>query len=99
MIRFALLAMVSITLPDDFVSFADIADGPSADAVNANCLSCHSGEMVLNQPHLSRAEWAATVTKMRATYKAPIDAADEAAILDWLVAMQASRSEISSPKG
>ena len=95
----AAAALVSVELPNDFVPFADMPGGPSADAVNANCLSCHSGEMVLNQPHLTRIEWAATVTKMRATYKAPIDAADDAAILDWLVAMQASRNEIQRPKG
>lgn len=79
---------VSIELPGEFVPFADIAGGPSADAINGNCLSCHSPEMVLNQPKLSAAEWQGVVTKMRGTYKAPIDAADDAAIVAWLSAMQ-----------
>ena len=76
--------------------FADIKGGPSAETINANCLSCHSGEMVLNQPHLSRIEWQGEVTKMRSVYKAPVAASDDAAIVDWLVAMQAKRSDITA---
>jgi hypothetical protein len=49
-------------------------DGPHADAVNNNCLGCHSAGMVLNQPALSKAQWKAEVNKMRMVYKAPIDA-------------------------
>jgi hypothetical protein len=41
--------------------------------------------MVLNQPALPKAEWQAEVDKMRAAYKAPIDAKDVDAILDYLV--------------
>lgn len=104
MMRLALMAVllgaaapVSIELPGEFVPFADIQGGPSADAINANCLSCHSAEMVLNQPHLSRIEWQGEVTKMRNVYKAPVAPADDAAIVDWLVAMQAGRRDITAP--
>ena len=82
---------VSIELPGEFVPFADIAGGPSAEAVNSNCLSCHSAEMVLDQPKLSAIEWQGVVTKMRTAYRAPIDATDDAAIVAWLTAMQAKR--------
>jgi hypothetical protein len=44
--------------------------------------------MVLNQPALPKAEWQAEVDKMRATYKAPIDAKDVDAILDYLVSIK-----------
>ncbi|MBC7507121.1 MAG: cytochrome c [Sandarakinorhabdus sp.] len=90
---FALTAAtpVSVELPGDFVPFADVLGGPSADAVNGNCLSCHSGEMVLNQPKLSAAEWQGEVTKMRTSYKAPVNAGEDAAIVAWLTAMQARR--------
>ena len=84
-------APVSVELPGEFVPFADIAGGPSAAAINGNCLACHSAEMVLNQPKLSAAEWQGVVVKMRTTYKAPIDATEDAAIVAWLGAMQASR--------
>jgi hypothetical protein len=59
--------------------------GPDADAVNNNCLACHSAEMVLNQPALPRATWDAEVHKMINTYKAPVDAKDVGAIVDYLV--------------
>jgi hypothetical protein len=31
--------------------------GPNADAINYNCITCHSAGMVLNQPVMSRASW------------------------------------------
>ena len=49
-------------------------EGPGADVVNNNCLTCHSAGMVLTQPRLPRAAWQAEVEKMRNTYKGPIDA-------------------------
>src|SRR5262252_908176 len=67
------LRSVSIDLPPGDRTFPD---GPGADAMNNNCLACHSAGMVLNQPALPKAEWEAEVEKMRATYKAPIDAKD-----------------------
>jgi hypothetical protein len=58
--------------------------GASADAINNNCLACHSTEMVLNQPALPKATWEAEVRKMIAVYRAPIDEADVPAIVDYL---------------
>ena len=81
-------AKVSIDLPFDATPYPDLGPGaPSADAINNNCLSCHSAEMVMTQPALRRAEWAAEVAKMRNVYKAPVVEADDAAITDWLTAM------------
>jgi hypothetical protein len=81
-------APVSIELPFSTALYPDLGGGaPPADAVNNNCLSCHSAEMVLTQPRLTRAEWAGEVTKMRNVFKAPIDPADDAAIIAWLTAM------------
>jgi hypothetical protein len=37
--------------------------GPGADAINNNCLACHSVDHVLNQPSLSREAWQEVVTK------------------------------------
>jgi cytochrome c5 len=59
-------------------------EGPGADVVNNNCLTCHSAGMVLAQPRLPRAVWLAEVEKMRNTYKGPIDAEDVPAIVDYL---------------
>jgi mono/diheme cytochrome c family protein len=58
--------------------------GVGADAVNNNCLACHSSDMVLNQPALPRAAWEAEVRKMITAYRAPVDESDVPAIVDYL---------------
>jgi hypothetical protein len=58
--------------------------GEGADVVNNNCLACHSAGMVLNQPALAKTAWQAEVNKMIQIYKAPVAAADAAAIVDYL---------------
>lgn len=60
--------------------------GVSGEAVNNNCLACHSAAMITAQPRLTRVQWGETIAKMRTVYGAPIDPADDKAILDWLVA-------------
>ena len=59
-------------------------DGPDADAINNNCLACHSAGMVLTQPKLPRKVWEAEVDKMRKVYKAPVTEEDVKAIVDYL---------------
>jgi hypothetical protein len=73
----------SITLPDDAETFGE---GPHADVLNRNCLACHSVSMVRYQPPLTRKQWAATVTKMREAYGAPIEASATEEIVDALMA-------------
>jgi sulfite dehydrogenase (cytochrome) subunit B len=74
----------AIALPGD--AGMAFKPGPGVGAVQANCLTCHSSAYVSTQPVLSRAQWAAEVTKMKNVYGAPI--ADEAmpAIVDYLTA-------------
>ena len=79
------LKSVSVDLPPGDDMFPN---GPGADAINNNCLACHSAEMVLNQPALPMSEWHADVDKMRTAYKAPIDPKDVNAILDYLVSIK-----------
>ncbi len=47
-----------------------LPDRPNAEAVDRNCLSCHSTETILNQPALSRDVWKAEIDKMRTVYGA-----------------------------
>jgi hypothetical protein len=58
--------------------------GPGADAMNGNCLACHSANHTLNQPTLPRNVWAEAVDKMINVYKAPITPQDAATIVDYL---------------
>jgi len=71
----------SVDLPAGDVLF----QGPDADAINNNCLACHSTDMVLNQPALPKATWDAEVHKMITAYRAPVDEADVGAIVDYLL--------------
>jgi cytochrome c5 len=79
------LKPVKIDLPDSDKMFPD---GPGADAINNNCLACHSADMVLNQPALSKQAWATEVNKMINNYKAPIAPEDVGAIVDYLTALK-----------
>ena len=82
------LKPVKIELPDSDKMFPD---GPGADAINNNCLACHSAGMVLNQPALSKQAWAAEVHKMINNYKAPIAPEDVDAIVDYLAALKGAK--------
>ena len=79
------LKSVNVDLPAGDDTFPN---GPNADAVNNNCLACHSADLVLNQPALPKAQWASEVDKMIAAYKAPIEPRDVGAILDCLVGVK-----------
>jgi hypothetical protein len=80
----ALAAPVTVTLPDGEPMFT----GPDADLLNANCLACHSAEMVLAQPKMTAEQWGHSVGKMRAVYKAPIEDADAAKLPEALARVQ-----------
>jgi hypothetical protein len=82
------LKAVKIDLPDSDRMFPD---GPGADAINNNCLACHSADMVLNQPALSKQAWAAEVNKMISAYKAPVAPEDAATIVDYLTALRGAK--------
>jgi cytochrome c5 len=79
------LKPVKVDLPDSDKMFPD---GPGADAINNNCLACHSADMVLNQPALSKQAWATEVNKMINNYKAPIAPEDVGAIVNYLTALK-----------
>jgi hypothetical protein len=74
------LKSVKIDLPDSNKMF----EGPGSDAINNNCLACHSAGMVLNQPPLSKQAWTAEVNKMINNYKAPVVPEDVGAIVEYL---------------
>jgi hypothetical protein len=82
------LKSVKIDLPDSDTMFPA---GPGSDAINNNCLACHSAGMVLNQPALPKQAWAAEVNKMINNYKAPIAAEDVGAIVEYLTALKGAK--------
>ena len=82
------LKPVKIELPDSDTMFPN---GPGSDAINNNCLACHSADMVLNQPALSKQAWMAEVHKMINNYRAPIAPEDVGAIVDYLTAFKGAK--------
>jgi hypothetical protein len=80
------LKSVAVDLPDP----GRMLPGPGADAVNSNCLACHSAGMILNQPALPEAAWQAEVSKMIDVYKAPVTQKDVPAIVEYLTRTQGS---------
>jgi hypothetical protein len=82
------LKPVKVDLPDSERMFPG---GPGSDAINNNCLACHSAGMVLNQPELSKQAWAAEVNKMISAYKAPIAPEDIGAIVEYLSSFKGAK--------
>ena len=82
------LKSVKIDLPDSDRMFPD---GPGSDAINNNCLACHSAGMVLNQPALSKQAWAAEVNKMINNYKAPVALEDVGQIVEYLTGLKGAK--------
>jgi len=81
---------VKVDLPADAGQFPG---GAEADAINNNCLACHSADMVLNQPAFPRSTWEAEVKRMITAYHAPVDAADAARIVDYLAKTKGARGQ------
>lgn len=93
MYKYILLAMLAV-LP---INAAEIKEdieipyipyevkmGEHFDAVQANCLTCHSFGYVTNQGPQSKAFWKGKVDKMIIHFKAPITDADSANITEYL---------------
>ena len=79
------LRSVSVDLPAGNRPFPP---GPNVNVVSANCVTCHSSGMILNQPKLAPAAWEGEVTKMINVYKAPIDKTNVPAIVAYLTAIK-----------
>lgn len=65
-----------------------IADGPNKATYQKNCLTCHTARYVSMQPHFSKTVWQNEVKKMVDAYGAPIPEADQALIVEYLVAVK-----------
>ena len=82
------LKSVKVDLPDSDRMFPA---GPGSDAINNNCLACHSAGMVLNQPALSKQAWTAEVNKMINSYKAPVASEDVGPIVEYLTILKGAK--------
>jgi mono/diheme cytochrome c family protein len=74
---------LDVPVPDEM-----FPPGPGADAINGNCLACHSADHVMNQPSLTKEGWEEVVEKMITAYKAPISEKDASHIVDYLARLK-----------
>lgn len=81
----AAFADASITLPDDPNA---LPEGPGRDAVLENCTACHSPSTMLQQPKVSKEKWESIIGKMKKLYKAPVDDAAAAQVVDYMMHVQ-----------
>lgn len=58
--------------------------GGGREVVLGQCLVCHSVDYITTQPPLSRAEWQASVEKMRAKYGAAVPTNALPVLVDYL---------------
>lgn len=78
-------AKQEITLPE---MTTKLPDGPHRDVVENRCELCHTARYITMQPRFSQAVWEKEVKKMVNAYKAPISDAEQAQIVEYLVAIK-----------
>jgi len=66
----------------------EVPPGPNVDVYKKDCLTCHSSRYVAMQPRFPKAVWQSEVKKMVDAYGAPIPEADQAPIVEYLVAVK-----------
>jgi hypothetical protein len=77
-------ATVTIALPND--GTFTLKPGPGVEAVRQYCVTCHATAYISTQPLLSKAQWTAEVTKMKAVYGAPVPDDQVGPIAEYLAA-------------
>lgn len=73
-----------IVLPHDE---PELPPGPGRTDFITHCEICHSPRYVMMQPLFPRKIWKSEVHKMVTAYKAPLEPADEAGIVNYLVSI------------
>ncbi len=70
----------------------EIPPGPNLQVYEKNCLICHSARYVLTQPRFPKTVWQSEVKKMVDAYGATIPEADQALIVEYLVAVKGTEA-------
>ena len=79
----SLLAQVKEKIEVPYVAFP-IKTGKGFDAIQTNCLMCHSFGYIINQGRQSKKFWRGKVDKMIVHFKAPMDEAAAKATTEYL---------------
>jgi mono/diheme cytochrome c family protein len=79
----AVAADKTIPMPPDN-PYATLKPGPGADVTRQQCVSCHSTDYIVMQPHGSAKQWDGVVTKMIKVFGAPVNDQDARTIVEYL---------------
>jgi len=79
----SLFAQVEGEVEVPYISY-EIKMGKGFDAVQANCLMCHSFGYIINQGPQPRNFWAKKINKMIVHFKAPMTNEDVKTVTDYL---------------
>ena len=79
-----LMAQVDSKVEVPYIPFS-IKMGKGFNAVQANCIMCHSFGYILNQGRQSRKFWRGKIDKMIIEFKAPMTKKDAKIVEDYLV--------------
>jgi len=79
----SLFAQVKGDIEVPYISY-EIKMGKGFDAVQANCLMCHSFGYIINQGPQSKKFWEKKIDKMVEEFKAPITKEDHKIVTDYL---------------
>jgi sulfite dehydrogenase len=75
----------------------DIPKGPNVEVYEKDCLLCHTARYVSMQPRFSKAVWQGEVKKMVDVHGAPLPEADQALIVEYLVAVKGTEPTAPAP--
>lgn len=76
----------------------EIPAGPNIETYEKDCLTCHTARYVSMQPRFSKTVWQNEVKKMVDAYGAPIPEAEQALIVEYLVAVKGTEAPSAPPK-
>ncbi len=79
----------TITLPGE--AGMTFKAGPGVELAHQYCLTCHSSAYVSTQPPFTKAQWTASILKMRTVYGAKIPDNDVERLADYLTTQYGKR--------
>jgi sulfite dehydrogenase (cytochrome) subunit B len=79
----AVAADKTIPMPTDH-PYATLKPGAGVEVTRQQCVSCHSTDYIVMQPHGNARQWDGVVTKMIKVFGAPVSEQDAKTIVEYL---------------
>jgi hypothetical protein len=77
--------LAGLSAAQDGEELLTLKPGPARELVATRCALCHSLDYIeMNAPVMTRARWEASLKKMVERFGAPLDAAEQASVVEYL---------------